>query len=183
MSATAFKRDIADPKTVIDFAQLVQSPERLRLLLCLTVADIRAVGPNVWNGWKGQLLRELYYRAEEYLSGGFTGRGRDQRIADTKEKVRALLSDWPKAEIDRLMKRHYENYWYSNDAETIARHARLMRTADAEKRALTTDTIADRFRAVTEFTLYAPDHPGLFARVAGAMAASRSRHLVPEPAS
>jgi [protein-PII] uridylyltransferase len=172
MSATAFKRDIADPKTVIDFAQLVQSPERLRLLLCLTVADIRAVGPNVWNGWKGQLLRELYYRAEEYLSGGFTGRGRDQRIADTKEKVRALLSDWPKAEIDRLMKRHYENYWYSNDAETIARHARLMRTADAEKRALTTDTIADRFRAVTEFTLYAPDHPGLFARVAGAMAAS-----------
>ncbi|HEX6958103.1 MAG TPA: [protein-PII] uridylyltransferase [Ferrovibrio sp.] len=172
MSATAFKRDIADPKTVIDFSQLVQSPERLRLLLCLTVADIRAVGPSVWNGWKGQLLRELYYRAEEYLSGGFTGRGRDQRIADAKEALRRALADWPKAEVERLLKRHYENYWYSNDAETIARHARMMREADAERRPLTIETKSDRFRAVTELTLYASDHPGLFARVAGAIAAS-----------
>jgi len=172
MSATAFKRDISDPKTVIDFAQLVQSPERLRLLLCLTVADIRAVGPTVWNGWKGQLLRELYYRAEEYLSGGFTGRGREQRIADTKAEVRAKLTGWSKAEIDRLVKRHYENYWYSNDADTIVRHAQLMKRADTEGRALTTETRPDRFRSVTEFTLYAPDHPGLFARVAGAMAAA-----------
>ena len=70
MSSTAFKRDIQDPKTVSDFAALVQSPERLKLLLVLTVADIRAVGPTVWNGWKGQLLRELYYRTEEALSGG-----------------------------------------------------------------------------------------------------------------
>ncbi len=172
MSATAFKRDISDPKTVIDFSQLVQSPERLRLLLCLTVADIRAVGPTVWNGWKGQLLRDIYYRAEEYLSGGFTGRGRDQRIADTKAEVRQQLADWPKADLDRLMKRHYENYWYSNDAETIVRHARLVRRGDAEGRPLTTETSPDKFRAVTEFTLYAPDHPGLFARVAGAMAAA-----------
>lgn len=177
MSATAFKRDIADPKTVVDFAQAVQSPERLRLLLCLTVADIRAVGPTIWNGWKGQLLRDLYYRAEEYLSGGFTGRRREERIAETKEKVRGLLSGWSKVEADRLLKRHYENYWYSNDAETIARHATLMREADArgsdaEGRSLTTASRPDRFRAVTEFTLYAPDHPGLFARAAGAMAAA-----------
>jgi len=172
MSATAFKRDIADPKTVVDFSQLVQSPERLRLLLCLTVADIRAVGPNIWNGWKGQLLRELYYRAEEYLSGGFTGRGRDQRIAETKDKVKAGLGSWSKAELDRLLKRHYENYWYSNDADAILRHAQMMREADAAGRTLTTITRPDRFRAVTEFTLYAPDHPGLFARVAGAMASA-----------
>lgn len=170
MSATAFKRDIADPKTVVDFAQAVQSPERLRLLLCLTVADIRAVGPTIWNGWKGQLLRELYYRAEEYLSGGFTGRARSQRIADTKAAVRALLTDWSKAEADRLLKRHYDNYWYSNDAETIARHARMMKAADAGKRPLTIETQPDKFRSVTELALYAPDHPGLFARVAGALA-------------
>jgi [protein-PII] uridylyltransferase len=171
MSATAFKRDIADPKTVVDFAQAVQSPERLRLLLCLTVADIRAVGPNIWNGWKGQLLRELYYRAEEFLSGGFTGRARSQRIDDTRNAVRGLLSDWSKTETDRLLKRHYENYWYSNDAETIARHARMMKAADADKRSLTIATRPDSFRAVTELALYAPDHPGLFARVAGALAA------------
>ncbi|WP_430396199.1 [protein-PII] uridylyltransferase [Ferrovibrio sp.] len=172
MSATAFKRDIADPKTVVDFANLIQSPERLRLLLVLTVADIRAVGPNVWNGWKGQLLRELYYRAEEFLSGGFSTRGREQRITETKQTVRARLPDWPVKEQDELLKRHYENYWFSNDAETILRHARLMRVADKEKRTLTLETRVDGFRDVTELTLYAPDHPGLFARVAGAIAAT-----------
>src|SRR3546814_4246175 len=62
MSATAFKRDLADFKTILDFAQVVQSPERLRLLLVLTVVDIRAVGPGVWNSWKRQL------RSEEHTS-------------------------------------------------------------------------------------------------------------------
>ena len=62
MSNTAFKRDINDPKTISDFAALVQSPERLRLLLVLTVADIRGVGPNIWNNWKAALLRELTRR-------------------------------------------------------------------------------------------------------------------------
>ena len=57
MSNTAFRRDIEDPKTIADFTDVVQSMERLRLLLVLTVADIRAVGPKVWNGWKAQLLR------------------------------------------------------------------------------------------------------------------------------
>ena len=70
MSDTAQRRDISDPKTVHDFVAVVQSPEMLRLLLVLTVADIRAVGPGVWNGWKGQLLRELYYEAETVMSGG-----------------------------------------------------------------------------------------------------------------
>ena len=70
MSDTAQRRDVSDPKTVRDFVDLVQSPEMLRLLLVLTVADIRAVGPGVWNGWKGQLLRELYYAAEQMMTGG-----------------------------------------------------------------------------------------------------------------
>src|SRR6202008_4345758 len=69
MSNTAFKRDIDDPKTTQDFVAAVQSLERLRLLLVLTVADIRAVGPKTWNSWKATLLRELYYRAEELISG------------------------------------------------------------------------------------------------------------------
>src|ERR1700750_2582419 len=64
MSATAFKRDLADFKTILDFATVVQSPERLRLLLVLTIVDIRAVGPGVWNGWKRQLLSDLYDAAE-----------------------------------------------------------------------------------------------------------------------
>jgi [protein-PII] uridylyltransferase len=70
MSQTAFKRDIDDPKTILDLADTIQSPERLRLLLVLTVADMRAVSPKVWNGWKATLLRELYTRVAEVLAGG-----------------------------------------------------------------------------------------------------------------
>ena len=70
MSTFAQTRDLNDAKTIRDFADIVQSLERLKLLLVLTVADICAVGPGVWNGWKGQLLRDLYDRAAEVMSGG-----------------------------------------------------------------------------------------------------------------
>src|SRR3569623_666683 len=70
MSDYAQKRDVSDPSTVADFAAIVQSPERLRLLLVLTGADIRAVGPGVWNGWKGQLRRERYRATEAVFRGG-----------------------------------------------------------------------------------------------------------------
>src|SRR3546814_20268586 len=97
MSYTAFKRDLDDPKTIRDFADLVQSPERLRLLLVLTVADIRAVGPNVWNAWKAALLRDLYWRPESLLSGGLAAEGRDARSEQRrvgKECVSTCRSRW-----------------------------------------------------------------------------------------
>jgi [protein-PII] uridylyltransferase len=170
MSATAFKRDLSDPKTVADFINQVQSPERLRLLLVLTVVDIRAVGPTVWNGWKGQLLRELYYRAEEVMTGGLAGLKRDERVAQARDKVAAALNDWPAADIKALEKRHFDSYWLSHDTETAARHARFIRDADRSGRALSMETRSDRFRSVTEIVLYTADHPGLFARIAGAIA-------------
>ena len=172
MSATAFKRDIADPKTVEDFVRLVQSPERLRLLLVLTVADIRAVGPNVWNGWKGQLLRELYFHAEEALSGGHATEGRERRIREIQAALHAKLPDWPAEEFAAHVRRHYDSYWLANDVDALARHARLMRQADRSSQPLTIETRSDRFRAVTEVTVYTADHAGLFARIAGAMAVS-----------
>ena len=89
MSDVAQKRDLSDPKTISDFVAFVQSPERLRLLLCLTVADIRAVGPGVWNGWKGQLLRQLYYEAEAQMLGGFSASARPQLVADGEGGVGA----------------------------------------------------------------------------------------------
>ncbi len=172
MSATAFKRDISDPKTVADFIALVQSRERLRLLLILTVADIRAVGPGVWNGWKGQLLRDLYIHAEEALSGGHATAGRERLIAEAKERLGPALAEWSEEEVAAHGRRHYDSYWLGTDAEAQARHARMMRRADEEHRPLTIETRVDRFRAATEVTVYTPDHPGLFARIAGAMAVS-----------
>ena len=94
MSNTAFKRDLDDQQTIVAFAEAVQSPERLRLLLVLTCADIRAVGPNVWNNWKATLLRELYHRADEYMSGAQNTATRDLRVAAARDALLAKLSNW-----------------------------------------------------------------------------------------
>jgi UTP:GlnB (protein PII) uridylyltransferase len=100
MSATAFKRDLSDFKTILDFCDVVQSPERLRLLLVLTVVDIRAVGRGVWNGWKRQLLTDLYDAAEEVLRLGHKQRGREQRIAASRTTLQAQLG-WDAQDVRR----------------------------------------------------------------------------------
>jgi [protein-PII] uridylyltransferase len=172
MSDTAQRRDIADPKTVRDFVEIVQSPEMLRMLLVLTVADIRAVGPGVWNGWKGQLLRELFYEAEALISGGDTTRSHSARVEDAKQALMQRIADVPEAMRERLIARHYDTYWLTLDADTHERHARLMAAADAQGEMLALDAVSNAYRAVTEITVYTPDHPGLFAQVTGAIAAA-----------
>jgi [protein-PII] uridylyltransferase len=172
MSGTAFKRDIGDPKTIGDFVERVQSPERLKLLLVLTVADIRAVGPNIMNGWKAALLRELYHRAIEVMSGGLTVEGRDSRIATAQAAARRLLPDFGEGEFTTFTSRGYPFYWLSFDPETHARHARLMREAEMSGAPLIVEKRVDLHRSVTEITLYTADHPGLFSRIAGALAVS-----------
>jgi [protein-PII] uridylyltransferase len=170
MSSTAFKLDIDDPETIRSFAAQVQSPERLKLLLILTVADIRAVGPKVWNGWKGTLLRELYHRAIDLMSGGLVGDPRDVRVKAKREAVQALLPDFQDAEFDAFNAKASASYWLSFEPQMIARHARLTREAERSGAPLTVDTRVDPARAVTEVTLYTADHPGLFSRIAGALA-------------
>jgi len=170
MSRVAFKRDVQDPKTITDFVETVQDLERLRLLLLLTVADIRAVGPGRWNGWKGQLLRELYHRTEEALSGGMSGEGARQRVEGAKFALRDALGDWSADEIEHHLARGYDSYWLGADIAVHVRDARLMREADRSGAELTIDTFVDPFQAVTEVTVFAADHPGLFSRIAGAIA-------------
>ena len=172
MSNTAFKRDLSDPKAIKDFAELVQSPERLRLLLCLTVADIRAVGPKVWNGWKAALLRELYYATEDEMSGGHAASDRDSRVLGAQNALRDALVDWPKADIDAHLTRGYPGYWLAFDTATLVEHARQMREAEAQSQPLSVWTRIDGDRAVTIVTIYTQDHPGLFSRIARAFAAS-----------
>nr|WP_193560426.1 [protein-PII] uridylyltransferase [Dankookia rubra] len=170
VSQTAFKRDIEDPKTILDIADLVQSPERLRLLLVLTVCDMRAVGPKVWNGWKATLLREVYWRVAEVLAGGLSVPERDVRVARARDAAAAMLAGWPDTDRDKFLSLGYPGYWLSFDAETHARHAALIREAEATKAPLTVRTRVLESRAVTEITVYAADHPGLFSRIAGALA-------------
>ena len=172
MSDTAQRRDLADPKTVRDFVAQVQTPEMLRLLLVITVADIRAVGPGVWNGWKGQLLRELYHAAEQMMAGGDQAPARSARVEAARAALAERLKDVPDAERARLLARHYDGYWLSFDTDEQERHARLMLKADRAGDLLTLAAEPSKIRDVTEIILYTPDHPGLFSQFAGAIAMS-----------
>ncbi len=104
MSETAQMRDLNDFKTILDFTAEVQSLERLKLLLILTVCDIRAVGPGVWNGWKGQLLRTLYFEAEPVLSGGHSLVSRKDRVAEAQAKFAQSMSGWSKTRLQGLVR-------------------------------------------------------------------------------
>ena len=170
LSQAAFKRDIDDPKTILDLADTIQSPERLRLLLILTVADMRAVSAKVWNGWKATLLRELYARVAEVLAGGLSTTERDVRVQRAKHAAAAMLSDWPKEDLDHFLELGYPGYWLSFDPETHVRHARLVREAELRQAPLTVDTEPLPARAVTEVTVYCADHAGLFSQISGALA-------------
>ena len=170
LSTIAFKRDIDDPKTILDLADTIQSPERLRLLLVMTVADMRAVSPRVWNGWKATLLRELYARVAEVLEGGLSTAERDVRVQRAKDAAGALLSEWPTEDLEAFTALGYAGYWLSFDPETHARHARLVRDAEQRKAPLTIATQPLPARAVTEVTVYCADHAGLFSKISGALA-------------
>jgi [protein-PII] uridylyltransferase len=169
MSNTAFKRDLDDPKTVVDFVQLVQSPERLRLLLLLTVVDIRAVGPNVWNAWKAGLLRELYQRALEAMTGGADARQRSSRVDNAKNALRERLTEWSEAEIEEHLSCGYPHYWLSFDTETHWHHAHIIKAAESKGLNLHIETRVQPERDATEFVIYTADHPGLFTKIAGAI--------------
>ena len=168
MSSTAFKRDLSDFKTILDFAGVVQSPERLRLLLMLTVVDIRAVGPGVWNSWKRQLLTDLYDAGEEVLRLGHKQRGRGERIEAKQAQLRQELG-WGDAQFTAYAHRLPDAYWVAEPADVVARNAALVQGADAAQVALSIVATADPERGATLVTVYAGDHPGLFYRIAGAV--------------
>ena len=172
MSDTAQKRDIADPRTVRAFAEVVRTPERLRLLLVLTVCDIRAVGPNVWNNWKAQLLRTLFWDARAALTGGAERLSRADRVEEAQNALRAALPDWPAETVEAEIARHYAPYWLSLDEASHVGHARLAREIGDAPLAL--DIEADPERDATRVLILMGDNPGLFSRMAGAMAVARA---------
>ena len=168
-SKTAFKRDLNDPGTVDDFVGRVRSLERLRLLLVLTAADITAVGPGRMTAWKGSLLRMLYHRAEAVLAGGREAEDRDARVAQAQRALRERLADWAEEEVARFQARLPVLYWLSTDGTMQERHARLVREGGEGP---VVETRIDGYREAVEMTLYTPDYIGLFAAIAGAVAAS-----------
>src|SRR5262249_22947718 len=143
MSTIAQSRDLSDRKTIESFAAVVQSLEGLKLLIILTPADIKAVGPGVWNGWKAQLLRTLYYETEPVLTGGFSEVNRAQRVAMAQDELRADLRDWPTAELDAYVARHYPAYWLKVDLPHKLAQARFVREAGRAGKSLATEINLD----------------------------------------
>jgi len=170
MSTVAQSRDLSDRKTIENFAAVVQSLERLKLLTILTTADIRAVGPGVWNGWKAQLLRTLYYETEPVLTGGFSEVNRAQRVAIAQAEFRAEVKDWAADKLDAYVERLYPAYWLKVDLPHKLAHARFVQEIEAAGKSLATCVGFDAARGVTELTVFAPDHPWLLSIVAGACA-------------
>ncbi len=170
MSTVAQSRDLSDRKTIENFAAVVQSLERMKLLTILTTADIRAVGPGVWNGWKAQLLRTLYYETEPALTGGFSEVNRAQRVAMAQAELRAELKDWRPENIDAYIARHYPAYWLKVDLPHRVAHAKFVQSAEQSAKSLSTTYSFDATRGVTELTVLAPDHPWLLSILAGACA-------------
>jgi [protein-PII] uridylyltransferase len=167
MSDFAQKRDVADPGTVAAFARIVENPERLRLLLVITVADIRAVGPGVWNGWKGQLLRELYNATEAVFRGG---RGSDaaasvQRHQEAAAEAarEALVQADPAAKgWAQAMEAAYFGAFSQDDLKS---HAELARRAAIQGGAAAEGRVPVGANAA-EIVIAAKDRRGLFADLA-----------------
>ncbi len=172
MSTTAQSRDLSDPRTIETFAATVQTLERLKMLLVLTVCDIMAVGPGVWNGWKGQLLRTLFWETEIVLAGGHSSIDRAGRVAASQDELRRALPGWSDSEIDAYIARHYPAYWLKVDLPRRVKHAGFLFAAERNMRSLATEVSTDAFRGVTELTVAAPDHPRLLAIITGACAAA-----------
>ncbi|MBF9029090.1 [protein-PII] uridylyltransferase [Rhodobacterales bacterium HKCCE3408] len=167
MSDTAQKRDIADPRTVRDFAKAVKTKERLDLMTVLTVCDIRGVGPNVWNNWKATLLRGLYRATVTALETGLEDLNRDKMESEARRALREALADWPRADLRTELARHYGPYWQGLDLAAQVTFAELLRGLDSDE--IRIDTRQDIDRDATRICFALSDHPGIFSRLAGAI--------------
>jgi len=169
LSNTVFKRDVTDPKTVQDFVQEVKHSERLKLLLVLTVADMRAVAPGVWNHWKGALMRDLYYRAEEAM-GAAPAASRAKQDEQFAQKLTLRLPDWPEKTIAEYVALGNAAVWTACDVDRHALIARMLFDAQSETMPLAIHTEHHYEHRVSDVTLVASDQHGLFSKIAGAMA-------------
>ena len=169
LSRTAFKRDLEDIKIILDLAKFINENERLNMLFILTVVDIRAVGPNRWNAWKGQLLRTLYHQVSGVLTGSLN-KSLEEKINFTKKNLRLALEEWSAKEFDEFENNTFDSHWLSLDIATLERQAHLAKKSYLQKENFSFSFHIDDLNAVTELTIYTKDNPGLFTKLAGAFA-------------
>ncbi len=168
MSDVAQKRDITDSRTVRDFANQVTSATKLKLLTVLTVCDIRGVGPNAWNNWKAVLLRELYSQTLAFLNEGSMSSSRPERILAIKNILRKSLGNLTAKEVKFQLERHYDNFWLGIDFETQLEFINLLEKSNNKE--MKVSVVTDKKRDANRICCVLQDHPGIFARLSGAIA-------------
>jgi len=169
MSNVAFQRDIDDPEVIKEFAASAGSLERLRALFVLTVADIRAVGPDVWNGWKASLLGQLFVGAADVLTLGTDSPREADRARECQSGVAASMRPERQTQLDILIKAAPRSYWLAYDPETILCHLDLMAATDAKDEKIGVAFRQHEDEGWTEVFVYVLDHAGMFAGIAGAV--------------
>jgi [protein-PII] uridylyltransferase len=172
MAEVAQHRDLDDPKTVINFAQIVKSEEFLSLLYLMTYADIRAVGPDSWNDWKATLLWELFIKTNTVLT-----KGAAELVMDEIKKARVVseLTRQLPREIDpAVIRQHFagvsEKYLSSTPISQISAHLRLVE--NIKDKTFTMDVIHNLPIGYSQLTLCTLSRVGNFARIAGIMTAN-----------
>ncbi|MAC60479.1 MAG: [protein-PII] uridylyltransferase [SAR116 cluster bacterium] len=169
MSKIAFNYDISDPKTITDFTNQVQSPEKLKLLLIMTVADILAVGPDKWNSWKASLMRDLYRFSEKVLYGADPHQILELNPEKSKDKIKKTLHNWTAEDLDNYSDQYPNNYWSSIDTETHTWLAQTTKKNISNNNLINLDYKSLKGTDSVLIVVMAPDHSGLFSDIAGAI--------------
>ena len=172
LSQVAFKRDLDDVNTIIDLKNKIQSAELLRLLYVLTVADISAVGPEIWNNWKANLLKIVYNETLIAINGSGDEKSRQAREKKFKDILFKRLNGWSSNSFKKYSSRFYPYYWTNVSEDLHFRHAELIEDADKNNLKLKVVATPLKDHGVTEVSIYTQDHSGLFARTCAGLALS-----------
>src|SRR5216117_102336 len=167
MSHIAQRRDIDDPKTIETFAETVADPQRLRMLYLLTWADMRAVGPGVLTGWQARILHELYARTLARLTGGRVAKPNRTQLAARLWET--LGGDVPMADVRAHLAMVQDRYLATTSVQRMAAHLRLV--ARLESAPVATELFHHPDLGSSDLVVVTPDVPGLFALIAGTLAA------------
>lgn len=171
MTLISQRRDLNDMKMIAQFAELMGMSENLKMLYLLTFADVRAVGPEVWSNWKGQLLQELYEKTFDILEkGDFYLEKRSEKVRNRKRKVKQmLLEEFPESRVSKTLGNLSTLYVLSYRSREIVNHLRL--SLGRGKKSLAMQIEQHPEGKYTEVVLSTIDMPGLFSLIAGVMSA------------
>ena len=174
MSKTAFRYELGDPKVIKNFAKQVRSIDKLKSLLALTVADIRGVGPDVWNDWKGALIKELYIKTYDLLKPPQEISKITEPLKSSKELLIRYLNNKGVNDLDikTYCSKFYNNYWGTFNLPSVVNHYEIFTSMKNYSKKLEVYLSNDSKFKATELLVITPDHHGLFSQISGLVASS-----------